>query len=297
MASLIRRCGPLFPRLRTFARLSAGVVVSAALVACSGAADVADPTFVTTRPGVMRVATALPAPGFWDGPEPSTTDATDVDGGFERALAGLLAERFDLELDVVDVDFADLVNGDLSGADLAVAQLAITDERAGRMDFSIGYYDADIGVLMPTGGSVPDLRAARALRWVVVGGSIEEDFLDDIVVPDAAPLVVADETEAAAALRDGRGDAALADLPTALVIAGTLDELDVVARFATRQQYGVALPLGGARTNLDAINTALRALKADGTLDDLADEWLEPRFERSPDSVPVIIARTPRSTP
>lgn len=254
----------------------------------------ATPTFRPAEDGVLRVATALPAPGFWDG-----SDAATVSGGYEWALAVELAERFELELEVLDVPFARLDAGDLGGADLALAQIAVTPERARLVEFSTGYFDSAIGVLTATGRSIPDLKAARDLRWVVVEGSIQQDFLAEIVRPVEPALVVDDESDAAAAVAAGSGDAALADLATALVIAGESAELEVAAQFVTRQQYGIALPADGdtAAGNRDAVNTALRALLADGTLDDLADEWLEPRFERNPERVPVIIARTPRSSP
>ncbi len=266
----------------------------ASIAGCSDADDAAQPVFRPVDAGIVRVATALPAPGFWDGDAPGS-----VAGGLEWELATLLAARFGLDLEVVEGPFARLDAGDLAGADMAIAQITATTERAGRVDFSIGYYDTAIGVLAPTGIEVPDVREARELQWVVVDGSTQQDFLDEVVDPTKPPLVVADETEAAAAIADGRADAGLADLATALVIAGAEPELEVVAQFVTRQRYAIALPESGpaATANRDAVNTTLRALAADGTLDDLAERWLEPRFERDPDQVPVIIARIPRSTP
>jgi polar amino acid transport system substrate-binding protein len=286
-----RRVGRQFTHRRTALAIA---VALAPISACSDAGNAAQTSFEPLDDGILRVATALPAPGFWDGSEPSS-----VDGGFEWELAQMLAERFGLQLDVVAVPFAQLDAGDLGGADLAIAQITATAERDERVDFSIGYYDTAIGVLAGNGASIADLREARDLRWAVVEGSTEQDFLDEVVMPSIPPLVVADETEASAAVAEGRVDAGLADLATGLVIAGESPELELVAQFVTRQSYAVALPAANPETtaNRDAVDTALRALAADGTLDDLAERWLEPRFERSPDGVPVIIARTPRSTP
>ena len=266
----------------------------ASTAACSDVDDAAQAVFRPVEAGVLRVATALPAPGFWDGDDPAS-----VDGGLEWELAALLAERFGLELVVVELPFARLDAGELAGADLAIAQITATAERAARVDFSIGYFDTAIGVLARAGVDVPDLREARKLQWAVVEGSTQQDFLDEVVDPTRPALVVADETAAAAAVTDGRADAGLADLATALVIAGASSDIEVVARFVTRQRYAVAIPADGPDStgNRDAVNTALRALEASGTLDELVERWLEPRFERNPDRVPVIIARTPRSSP
>lgn len=282
------------PWLGRHAAALAMIVAAATSAGCSDAGDAAQAPFRPATAGVVRVATALPAPGFWDGNDPNS-----VTGGYEWALAQLLATRFDLDLEVVAVPFAQLDAGDLGGADMAIAQITATSDRDDRVDFSIGYFDTAIGVLARTDTSITDLRDAREQRWVVVEGSTEQDFLEAIVKPTSPALVVADETEAAEAITDGRAEAGLADLATTLVIAGASPELEVVAQFVTRQRYAVALPKSGiaATTNRDAVDTALRALAADGTLDGLAEQWLEPRFERNPDQVPVIIARTPRSSP
>jgi polar amino acid transport system substrate-binding protein len=284
-------------RRRPRRSLLATALVLAAMTssaACSDADDAAQAVFRPVEAGVLRIATALPAPGFWDGDDPAS-----VDGGFEWELATLLAERFGLALEVVEVPFAQLDAGDLAGADLAIAQITATTERAARVDFSIGYFDTAIGVLARTGIDIADLREARELQWAVVDGSTQQDFLDDVVDPTRPALVVADETTAAKAVADGRADAGLADLATALVIAGARSDIEVVAQFVTRQRYAVAIPADGPdhTANRDAVSTAIRALEASGTLDELVERWLEPRFERNPDRVPVIIARTPRSSP
>ena len=135
--------------------------------------------------------------------------------------------------------------------------------------------------------------------WAVVEGSIEQEFLDVIVLPTDTPLLVADEVSALAAIERGDVDAALVDLPSALVVAVGSDRVQVVAQFVNDQHYAIALPRQGEsrHTNVAAVDTVLRGLRADGSLEQWSDDWLEPRYERSPSSIPVIPARTTRSTP
>lgn len=263
--------------------------------ACGDATDVATATFRPGTEGVLKVATALPAPGFWDG----GTDPAAVDGGYEWELATLLAERFDLELEIVPVPFDRIAAGDLGGADLAISQISITRERMKRLTFSTAYFDTAVGVLAPTGDTIADVKAARERTWAVVEGTVQQAYLDEVVLPTSEPLLVADEVAAAAAIEQGAVDAALVDLPSALVISGRSDRLATVAKFVSDQQYGIALPSKAAHvaTNRDAIDAALRGWRSDGTLERLADTWLEPRYEATPDAVPAIPARTPRSTP
>ena len=282
---------------RRTTRWAVGALALASLIVagCGDTATMGSVPFTPRAAGTLRVATALPAPGFWDGGD----TAESITGGYEFELATLLADRFGLDLEIVVVPFEQLASGDLGGADLAIAQISRTESRARVVDFSTPYFDTAIGVLATTGDEIDDLKEARERTWAVVDGSIEQAFLDEIVLPDSEPVVVADEVAAAAAIEDGRADAALVDLPSALIIAGGSDRLEVVSQFVSEQQYAVALPRSGTdrHDNLDAVDTAVRAFAANGTLDELVDEWLDPRFESSPDRVPVIPARTPRSTP
>src|SRR5690606_25506783 len=84
--------------------------------ACADATQIAEQTFQPATEGVLTVATSLPAPGFWEGDDPD-----HLTGGFEYELARRLADRWDLELRVIDVPFDDLATGDLHGADLAMS--------------------------------------------------------------------------------------------------------------------------------------------------------------------------------
>jgi polar amino acid transport system substrate-binding protein len=270
----------------------AAVLVGVALLACGlagcgEARQAASPTFTPSQSGRLLVATALPAPGFWEGETPER-----LTGGFEWALARTFADRFDLRLEVVDLPFERIAGGDLAGADLAIAQISITEQRSRLLDFSVPYYTTDAGVLAPEGTSMSDLFEARRTRWAAVRGSTEADLLADTVRPGESILLVDDEVLAADAVRTGEVGAALMDLPTALVLAGSRP-LEVVARFATQEQYGIALertaPTRSA--NRSAVDAVLRGLLADGTIADLDEEWLRPAFGARPDSIPVIRVR------
>ena len=40
--------------------------------------------------------------------------------------------------------------------------------------------------------------------------------------------------------------------------------------------------------NVEAVNKQLAAMRADGTIDDLDNTWLEPAFAKDPNDLPVI---------
>jgi polar amino acid transport system substrate-binding protein len=258
------------------------LVVAMVAGGCSGKAKDKVLVEVTpATPGILTVATTLPAPGFWEG-----DDATIVGGGYEWGLARALADEFDLDLQIIDVPFADLMAGELEGADMAIAQIEVTQERRDVLDFSSPYYASDFGVLMTAGETLRDLSAARDLRWAVVDGARQQGFIADTIRPGEPVHVVGDEVAAAEAIKSGEVDAALVDLSSALIRAHDDDALGVAARFVTGDQYAVALPKYSV--NREKVDAALRGFQRDGTLRTLAETWLLPLFSTMPDDVPVI---------
>jgi polar amino acid transport system substrate-binding protein len=268
-----------------FGMLVLAVLAVAVGPGCDATRERAGQNFLPDTEGVLRVATALPAPGFWEG-----VDVASVDGGFEYAIAAELAARFGLELELVDVAFEDLIAGDLGGADLALAQITVTSERDAVLDFSNPYYRDELGVVLPPGEELTDLRSARDVTWAVEEATVAHDHLVGVVRPDADPVLVGDEVAAVDAVARGTAEAALLDLSTALVVTNERDDVVTAARFAVAQEFGIALPAGSA--NRQVVDAALRSFEAAGLFDRLAAQYLLPAFETDPSTLPVI--RTPR---
>lgn len=245
----------------------ATVVLGCSLVACGGG-DAAG-TFTPRTAGTLSVATAqVPDPGFWSG------TARHPTGGFEYELARALAARFALaRVKVIVVPFKRLVAGDLGGADLALSDITVTSERAEHVSFSSPYLSAPPAILVRPGTQVSDVHAAQALRWAVEEGTTLQSALEETIRPSSPPLVVHHQREALHALRAGRADAVLLDLPVALSYARESPHTySVAAQLPSEAVLAAALPKGSE--NVEAVNSALRALSADGTIERLGREWL-----------------------
>jgi ABC-type amino acid transport substrate-binding protein len=262
------------------------VLVGWLVAAACGAGDEGGPeaagTFTPASPGVLTVATRpIPTAGFWDGESGTPT------GGFEYELSQRLAERFHLRLQIVQRPFADLVAGQLGGADMALAQISPTAEREHVLDFSIGYLDAGAGMLVHEGTEISDLAAARDLRWAVQWQTTNERFLHDIVRPHHDPEVTATRADALRLLESNEVEAVLLDTPVAVVLAERSDgRLAVPAQIDTGGVEAVALPNGSS--NKEAVDSALRAMLADGTIDRLARRWLGVGTEGTVADVPIL---------
>lgn len=267
-------------------RLAVGCVI--ALAIATGACGSGDRTgslgkFTPAHNGTLTVATAFfPAPGFWEGVPSAPT------GGLEWELAGELAERLGLaSVGVVPVAFGELVTGHLSGADLALSELTPTAEREKVLDFSTPYLVAPPGVVVRPGTGVRDLAALRQLRWVVVTGSTLTDIVNDDVRPERSALEVAGRPDALDAIDSGRAEVMLLDLPVALALAKAQPErYHVTAQLAGTEGLAAALP--DRSKNLEAVDTAIRSLVADGTIDRLSRRWLGAELSTGDESLPLI---------
>jgi polar amino acid transport system substrate-binding protein len=260
-------------------RRPAAVLVCASLLAaaCSGGDNAAGSRFDPAKPGVLTIATAfLPAPGFWEGDPPTS--------GFEAGLAAALARHLGLDrVAVVQVPFASLVAGELRGADLALSQLTPTDEREQSLDFTTPYLSAPAGILARRRVEATDLESVRGLRWVVSRVSTLTPIVMDRIRPISAPIVVEDRSQALDVLRAARADVLLLDLPVALGVAH-----DEPARFEVLGQLsggeGLAAALPDGSRNREVVDSAIRSLQADGTIDELVSRWLD----ESVQDVPLI---------
>lgn len=235
--------------------------------------------FTPVTDDTLTVVTSLPAPGFWNGDDPSA-----ITGGYEYEIALALQERLGLsELEVVNVSFDQLVAGQVGDFDVALSQVTITPERDEVVDFTVPYFASDQGVLVTAGTEVATVEDAKALQWGVQSGTTGADYVANELQPDQEAQVFQDLSAGFAALEAGQVDAFMMDTAIVLAQAAESDGAEeVVAQFTTGEEYGGILPEGSE--NADAINAILEELDSDGSLSAFAEEWLG----GDPSAVPIL---------
>ena len=234
--------------------------------------------------GDLKVATSLPAPGFWTGNTPAT-----INGGFEYDLAQALAKKLGYSgVKVSNVSFDALVAGKAQGFDFALSQVSITPERKKVVAFSTPYYRSDNGIMVNKGDTVPNAAAARKLKWGVQTGTTQLAFLNDKLKVTTKPRVYQETSQMFAALQAGQVDAVMTDTSILLEQASQPgSKFEVVGQFKTDTGlYGAVLAKGSKL--LKKVNSAIKALKADGTLDQLAKDNLTAVFGGDPNDVPYL---------
>jgi polar amino acid transport system substrate-binding protein len=260
------------------------LLTAVALAGCG--ADTSSPAagaFTPRTPGVLTVVTSeVPSPGFWDG------TPRHVTGGFEYELAKILARRLGLRGVQVRLEpFQQVVQGQLHGADLALDLITPTAERAQRLAFSFPYLDAAPTVLVRSGTSVPDLATAQNLRWGAVRSTTFVGIISGMIRPNARLRIYEGTRAMVMALERRRIDAVLLDMPLAIETADRSGgRLVTAAQLPGSETIAAALPLGSG--NVDAVDSAINAFTADGTIDHLLQVWIGPSAAAAQNSIPLL---------
>ncbi|MGH8899082.1 MAG: ABC transporter substrate-binding protein [Egibacteraceae bacterium] len=250
------------------------VAVALVVSACGGGQTAAVPAetasggFSVIRPGVLTVGTELPAPPFWLG-----DDYQHITGGFEVDLAKAIAKRLGInQVRFVEMPFSALVAGAGCPCDVDLSQVTVTDERAKAVDFSAPYFNANQGVLVTKGTKVPDVAAARRLRWGAQLNTTGASYLTDTLRPDKPLQIYSTTLDAFNALRAGQVDAVMLDVP---IVAGEAAQpgstFAVVGQFETGERYGAVLPKGSANTAI--VSKIIEELRVNGFLDQLQKQY------------------------
>ncbi|WP_125609900.1 ABC transporter substrate-binding protein [Specibacter cremeus] len=280
-------------RFGTLAAVAA--VASLALTGCGGSSTAAGgygSCEVTGAKGSMSlkpvventltVETNLPSPGWWKGLSPE-----GIDGGYEYCLAANIAYRAGLDhVKVVNASFDALVAGQTKDYDIAMAQVSITPAREKVVQFSKPYFDSNVAVLVKEGAGVTASNIASKKLGVALG-TTAVDFVKNKINPATPARVFQDTDTMVTAVASGQIDAAIQDTATLLGFAkGSSGAMTVIGQYKTGEQYGAIYPKDSP--NAGAMNQAIDAMSADGTLDKLSATWLGPTLGGDPAKVPAF---------
>lgn len=263
---------------RILVALTAAAAVS--LTACSSddsAKDAADGELPTLTPGKLTIATGDPAYSPW------VEDDDPASGkGFEAAVAYAVADELGFDKgDVtwVRTTFDAAIAPGPKDFDFNLQQFSITDERKKGVDFSSPYYTtvpALVSVKGNKGADATDIAGVKDSLIGVATGTTTLKAVEDLVDPTQDVKIFNSNEDAVQALSSGQIDLLAVDLPTAFYLASAeLDDGVVVGQLDTTEggdQFGLVLPKDSDLT--DAVTDAVDALREDGTLDKLAQEWL-----------------------
>ncbi|MBR3318342.1 MAG: amino acid ABC transporter substrate-binding protein [Atopobiaceae bacterium] len=212
--------------------------------------------------------------------------------GFDIDLSKAIAEHMGLEANwtkesnmgfdtlVPTIKSIDYSSGKAKGkADIAIAGMTITDKRKQEVDMSDPYLDSNQSLITRV-DSTETLESldARGKQIAVQDGTTGEEWArENLPVADASKGIVKldDVINAMNGLNSKSYDAVITDLPVAMYqieIEKNYPDLQIAEPIPTGEQYGIAVSKDNPALTA-AINEALAAVIADGTMKKLQVKW------------------------
>jgi len=263
------------PRLRRASAVVAAVAAVGLLAACSGTSAGSGASGVgPVTEGKLTVATGEPAYGPWVEDDDPTTGQ-----GYESAVAFAVAEQMGYDADDVvwvRTTFDEAIAPGPKTYDLNLQQFSITDQRKKAVDFSSPYYETRQAVVTLPGSAAADATSIADLKGLAIGAqsaTTSYTAAETAIDPDGGVQAYNSNDDAKAALESGQVDAIVLDVPTATYfVDGGVVLGQLPAAEGASDELGIVLPLGSDLTA--DVTAAVDALRADGTLDQLQQQWL-----------------------
>jgi polar amino acid transport system substrate-binding protein len=212
----------------------------------------------------------------WELNDPSTGE------GFESAVAYAVAGELGFAEDEVEwvvVPFNQSFRPGPKDFDFDINQVSFTEERDQVVDFSESYYDVNQALVANKGTPIAEATSVADLKDRKLGaqiGTTSFRYIVDNIAPSQQPSVYDTSTDVISALNAKQIEGIVVDLPTAFfIVAAELDNGTIVGQFPTvgqQERFGMVFEDGNPL--VDCVNEALRALKEDGTLAQIQQEWL-----------------------
>ena len=202
--------------------------------------------------------------------------------GLEAATAYAVAEQLGFTADQVTwapVPFNNAIQPGPKDFDLYLTQVSYSAERAQAVDLSDGYFDLNQAVIGNADTPIDEVTTVAGLKEFKLGapvGTTSYQYIIDNIQPSQDPAVYDSLDAAIAALNAGQVDGVVVDLPTAFfAIAVQLDNGTIVGSLPTVgevEHFSILLNLGSSLT--PCVNAAIAAIKDNGTLDGIVEEWI-----------------------
>lgn len=245
----------------------------------------------TISAGLLTVGADEPAyPPFFsiDDPAPSgsiwSLGQPPNGKGLESATAYAVAQRLGFTNDQVTWVIAPFNTATQPGPktfDLYLTQVSFKPERATVVDLSEGYFDLNQAVVGLASNDIAKVTTVAGLKPFRLGaqvGTTSYQYIVDQIKPDLDPRVYDSNDAAIKALEAGQIHGIVADLPTtfymrdAQLTGGQIVGSLPTAPGAEVEHYSILLDKASALT--PCVNAALAAIKADGTLAAIVEEWI-----------------------
>lgn len=194
--------------------------------------------------------------------------------GIDVEIAGEIAKKLGMELEIQDVEFDSIIAGVQGGKfDMGMAGMTVTDERKESVNFSDSYATAIQVVIVAEDSDIKSVDDITEKTKIGVQqgttGHIyaSDDYGEDAVVPFNKGA------DAVQALKTGKVDCVIIDNEPAKAFVKANDGLKILETEYVTEQYAICVAKNNEEL-LEKINTALKELQDDGTIDKIVAKYI-----------------------
>jgi polar amino acid transport system substrate-binding protein len=234
---------------------------------------------LTAKDGVLVMATNASFPPY---------EFVGDDGGFAGSdveIAGLIAEKLGLKLEIQDVEFGSIIGGVQSGKfDMGMAGMTVTDERKERVNFSETYATGVQSIIVKEDSEIKSFddffNEDGTVKDIKIG--VQQDTTGDIYCSDTVENGGVGEdhvtqfktgNDAVQALVSGKVDAVIIDNEPAKSYVEVNKGLTILDTAYTEEEYAICVAKNNTAL-LVAVNEALASLKAEGKIDEIIGKYI-----------------------
>ena len=202
---------------------------------------------------------------------------TDDEGkiiGIDAEIAQAIAEKLGMTLEIKDMEFDSLLTAVSGGSiDFAMAGMTVTDERKQQVNFSDTYATGIQVIIVPTGSDIKTVDDLEGKTIGVQSGTTGDIYCTDDYGEEHVKQF-ANGALAVAALKNGQVDCVVIDNEPAKAYVKANTGLEILETEYTVEDYAIAIAKNNTEL-FDKVNTALKALIEDGTVQSILDKYIK----------------------
>ena len=215
------------------------------------------------KAGEIVIATSPDFPPF------ETIEGGEV-VGIEIDIVNKIAAKLGVTVKIEQVNFDSVLPGIQAGKyDVGVSGITITEERKANADFTKPYFEAAQVIVVKADSTIASKADLAGKKISVQTGTTAEDYC---LKNDYQVSAFEANNDAFAAMTAGKVDAWVVDNEVAVAMIKGNADVKKLDENMTTEPYGFAFPKGST-TLVDAFNTEIDAMIADGTIQGLFDQY------------------------
>ena len=199
--------------------------------------------------------------------------------GIDAEIAKAVADKLGLELEIQDVEFDSIIAGVQSNKyDIGMAGMTVTEERKNAVNFSTTYATGIQVIIVTEDSPITDLDTLLDNTDYKIGvqqGTTGDLYISGDVGEDNQDRIsrFSKGNDAVLALSTGKVDAVIIDNEPAKSFVASTSGLKILEAPYVEEEYAMCINKNNEEL-LNKINTALKELKDDGTLDAIVEKYI-----------------------